>query len=64
MFENTPDIIKQISLGEDSVLELKTVKFSGNKTTGPRQKQPSVFLLKTSSLFCRYLDLVENSWAI
>ncbi len=37
MFENTADIIKQISLGEDSVLELKTVEFSGNKITGPHR---------------------------
>jgi predicted HTH transcriptional regulator len=37
MFENTTDIIKQISLGEDSVLELKTIKFSGNKITGPHR---------------------------
>lgn len=31
------DILKQISLGEDSVLELKTVEFSGNKITGPHR---------------------------
>jgi len=37
MFENTADIIKQISLGEDSVLELKTVEFSGDKITGPHR---------------------------
>ena len=34
MFENTAEIIKQNSLGEDSVLELKTSKFSGDKITG------------------------------
>jgi predicted HTH transcriptional regulator len=37
MLENTADIIKQISLGEDSVLELKTVEFSGDKITGPHR---------------------------
>ncbi len=37
MFENTADIIKQISFGEDSVLELKTVEFSGDKITGPHR---------------------------
>ena len=37
MFENTGDIIKQISLGEDSLLELKTVEFSGDKITGPHR---------------------------
>jgi len=37
MFENIPDILKQISLGEDSVLELKTVEFSGEKITGPHR---------------------------
>ncbi|MBL0699836.1 MAG: transcriptional regulator, partial [Desulfosarcina sp.] len=37
MLENTVDIIKQISLGEDSVLELKTVEFSGDKITGPHR---------------------------
>ena len=30
MFENTAEIIKQISLGEDSVLELKIVKPSNS----------------------------------
>jgi ATP-dependent DNA helicase RecG len=37
MFKNTADIIKQISLGEDSVLKLKTVDFSGDKITGPHR---------------------------
>ncbi len=37
MFDNTADIIKQISLGEDSVFELKTVEFSGDKITGPHR---------------------------
>ncbi len=37
MFENTADIIKQISLGEDSVLELKTIEFGGEKITGPHR---------------------------
>lgn len=37
MLENTADILKQISLGEDSVLELKTVDFSGDKIVGPHR---------------------------
>ncbi len=37
MFEDTEDIIKQISLGEDSVLELKTVEFTGDRITGPHR---------------------------
>lgn len=30
MYENIFDLLKQIALGEDSVLELKMVEFSGN----------------------------------
>ncbi len=37
MLENTEDIIKQISFGEDSVLELKTVEFTRDKITGPHR---------------------------
>jgi predicted HTH transcriptional regulator len=37
VLENTAEIIKRISLGEDSVLELKTVEFSGDKVTGPHR---------------------------
>ncbi|GAB6094512.1 ATP-binding protein [Desulfatiferula olefinivorans] len=35
MYANISDLLKQIALGEDSVLELKSVEFSGNKVTGP-----------------------------
>ncbi len=35
MYDNISDLLKQIALGEDSVLELKSVKFSGNKVIGP-----------------------------
>ncbi|MFA7173320.1 MAG: ATP-binding protein [Kiritimatiellia bacterium] len=31
------DLLKQIALGEDSVLELKAVDFSGNKVVGPHR---------------------------
>ena len=34
MLENTAEIIKQIFLCEDSVLELKTFNFSGDKISG------------------------------
>lgn len=37
MLENTADILKQIALGEDSVLELKNVEFSGDRVTGPHR---------------------------
>ncbi|MFH0727739.1 MAG: ATP-binding protein [Pseudomonadota bacterium] len=37
MLENTGDILKQIALGEDSVLELKNVKFSEDRVTGPHR---------------------------
>ena len=37
MFNNTADLLKQIAIGEDSVLELKTVEFSGDKITGPHR---------------------------
>ncbi len=37
MLENKAYIIKQISLVEDSVLELKTVEFSSDKITGPHR---------------------------
>ena len=34
---NTDELLRQIALGEDSVLELKTVEFSGDKVTGPHR---------------------------
>lgn len=37
MLENPADILKQIALGEDSVLELKTVEFGGDRITGPHR---------------------------
>jgi predicted HTH transcriptional regulator len=37
VYENTTDLLKQIALGEDSVLELKAVEFSGNKVIGPHK---------------------------
>jgi len=37
MYENISDLLKQIALGEDSVLELKAVEFSGNKVIGPHR---------------------------
>jgi predicted HTH transcriptional regulator len=35
MFENISDLLKQITLGEDSVIELKSIKFSTNGISGP-----------------------------
>lgn len=37
MYESLTELLKQISLGEDSVLELKTVEFAGNKIKGPHR---------------------------
>jgi predicted HTH transcriptional regulator len=37
MFETNLDILKHIALGEDSVLELKSLLFGGNKVTDPHR---------------------------
>jgi len=37
MFNLTSELLEQIALGEDSVLELKTIKFAGNKVSGPHR---------------------------
>ena len=37
MFNNTVDLLKQIALGEDSVLELKTIEFKGDQVAGPHR---------------------------
>lgn len=37
MYENISALLEQIALGEDSVLELKSVEFSGNKVIGPHR---------------------------
>ncbi|HOG65198.1 MAG TPA: ATP-binding protein [Spirochaetota bacterium] len=37
MYENISDLLQQIVLGEDSVLELKTVEFKGDKIIGPHK---------------------------
>lgn len=37
MYENISDLLKQIALGEDSVLELKEVEFSGKMVIGPHK---------------------------
>lgn len=37
MLEPSTELLKQIALGEDSVLELKTVEFSGDRITGPHR---------------------------
>ena len=37
MYENLSDLLRQIALGEDSVLELKSVEFSGKKVVGPHK---------------------------
>jgi predicted HTH transcriptional regulator len=37
VFNNTAALVQQIALGEDSVLELKTIEFKGNQVTGPHR---------------------------
>ncbi len=37
MYENISDLLQQIALGEDAVLELKLITFSGNKVIGPHE---------------------------
>ena len=37
MYEQIADLLKQIALGEDSVLELKVVEFKGDKVVGPHK---------------------------
>jgi len=37
MYENNSDLLKQIALGEDSILELKAVAFRGNKVVSPHK---------------------------
>lgn len=37
IYDNLPALLRQISLGEDSVLELKAVEFKGNKVVGPHR---------------------------
>ncbi len=37
IYESTADLLKHITLGEDSVIELKNVEFSGNKLIGPHR---------------------------
>jgi ATP-dependent DNA helicase RecG len=38
LLENTADLIEKINLGEDSFLELKEVRFSSGKVTGPSRQ--------------------------
>lgn len=37
MFDNPDELLDKIRLGEDSTLELKEVRFSGNRTTAPHR---------------------------
>lgn len=37
MYDTISDLLKQIALGEESVLELKTVEWKGSKVIGPRR---------------------------
>lgn len=37
MYDKLSDLLTQISLGEDSVLELKSLEFRGNKVSGPHR---------------------------
>lgn len=37
MFDSVPDLLRQIALGEDSILELKSIEMNGNKVGGPHR---------------------------
>lgn len=37
MFNNTAELLKQIAIGEDSVLEFKTIEFKGDQVAGPHR---------------------------
>jgi predicted HTH transcriptional regulator len=37
MFDTTDELLRKIRLGEDSVLELKAVRFRGKKIAGPER---------------------------
>jgi predicted HTH transcriptional regulator len=37
MLENISDLLKQIALGEDSILELKNITFKGDRVSGPHR---------------------------
>jgi len=37
LLDNTEALLKQISLGEDSVLEFKDIEYSSNSITGPNR---------------------------
>ena len=37
MYENTADLLKQVVLGEDSVLGLKALEFRGDRVVGPHR---------------------------
>lgn len=37
MYDTVSDLLKQIALGEGSIIELKTVEFSGQKVVGPHR---------------------------
>ena len=37
IFNNTADLLKQIAIGEDSVLGFKTIEFKGNQVAGPHR---------------------------
>ena len=38
MFNNPKDLLDKIRLGEDSFLELKEVRFSGDRVNGPNRE--------------------------
>ncbi|MCI5135742.1 MAG: hypothetical protein D3920_11865 [Candidatus Electrothrix sp. AW2] len=37
MLENKSELLKQIALGEDSILELKNISFKNDKISGPHR---------------------------
>lgn len=53
MYESISDLMKQISLGEDSVLELKVVIFRGSKVIAPHRDSLSDELAAMANHECQ-----------
>ncbi len=51
MFNNTEDLLKQIAIGEDSVLELKTIEFKGDQVAGPHRNSMADELAAMANTF-------------
>lgn len=57
MFEGTEELLQKIRLGEDTSLELKTVRFRGNKIAGPSRDDLSDEIAAIANTFAGVLLL-------